>query len=56
MCAAKESKRCNRHFVNKNKDWLPGLDTVTKVKVSLHEDGVKAAWVILKKQPGSNDN
>ena len=51
-----ESTRCNRHFIHKNKDWLQGLDTVTKVKVSLYKDGVEVAWVIFDKQPGSNDN
>ena len=29
---------------------------MTKVKVSLYEDGTGAAWVIFDKQPGSNDN
>lgn len=56
-CAStNESTRCSRHFVHKSKNWLLGLDKITKVKVSLYESGFEAAWVIFDKQPGSNDN
>ena len=56
-CAStNKSIRCNRHFVHKDKDWLLGLDAITKIKVSLYEDGIETAWVIFDKQPGSNDN
>ena len=56
-CASKnESISCNRHYVHRHKDWLLGLDSVKKVKVSLYEDGVEAAWVIFDKQPELDDN
>ena len=57
VCASENvSVSCNRHYVHKHKDWLLGLEHVTKVKVSLYEDAVEAAWVIFEKQPGSDDN
>ena len=46
---------CTRHFVHKYKDWILGLDTVTKVKVSLYENGEEAAWAIFRKLPESDD-
>ena len=57
VCASENaSVSCNKHYVHRHKDWLLGLESVTKVKVSLYEDGVEAAWVIFDKQPGSDDN
>ena len=48
--------KCERHFVDHDKDTILASDSTTKVKVSLYDDGVEAAWVIFKKQPGSDDH
>ena len=56
-CASLDgSVPCTRHFVHKYKDWILGLDTVTKVKVSLYDNGEEVAWAIFRKLPVSEDN
>ena len=48
--------RCNRHYVHKERDWILNLREAKKIKISLYEDGIEAAWVVFDKQPGSSDN
>ena len=54
------STKCERHFVDHDKDTLLdlllGLNSGTKVKISLYGNGTETAWVIFDKQPGSNDS
>ena len=48
--------RCEKHYVHCAKDWLLGINSGNKVKISLYDNGNEVAWVTFDKQPGSDDN
>ena len=52
---AGEDVNCTRNFVHNNKEWVLGVGFVSKVKISLYDNGEEVAWAIFRKLPGSED-